>query len=297
MIPWTSNYYLICVWYLIQGVATAFYDLGGNVLVLALWKGITTSPINAMHAGYGIGAIVAVQLSKPFIKFNPSDDQSNSRLRSQDLALQIPYSVSATIGMLLGLLFVIAQFIEMKNRKLFAEKQKNYNKDNQLQPLKGENDESVTENVNKKSNQKRSFLQNLCFGDRSYKGNALTYQIVQISLLVITFFCIQGYITVISRYLLTYLTKGPGNFDVTTYSYLATFYWSVFIVARFLAAIVAFKMSAIVFVFGLLALNMIVCLLFVIPFFTHYSLFFWFGIGFMGLTSGPMQPSSFMVSF
>jgi hypothetical protein len=269
--------------------------LGGNHIVLALWAGITSSPINAMHAGYGIGAIIAVQLSKPFIKFNPFDELSNSKLKSNDVSLQIPYSIGASIGMLLAALFVIAQVIETRNNKLFEKKMSNQlkplasseNKDYELKKIK-ENDEEADE-------VKQSFFQKLCFGKRNYKGKALAYQLTQISLLVIAFFCIQGYITVISRYLLTYLTKGPGNFDIDTYTSLATLYWSIFIVARFLAAFVAYKMNTILFVFGLLTINMIVCLLFVIPFFTNYKLFFWLGVSLMGLTSGPMQPSSFMV--
>ena len=57
--------------FLVQGLATALYDLGGNHIVLKLWDGISSSPINAMHSGYGIGALIAVQLAKPFIKFDP----------------------------------------------------------------------------------------------------------------------------------------------------------------------------------------------------------------------------------
>ena len=31
-----------------QGVATAAYDLGGNHIVFGVWKGISSSPVNAM---------------------------------------------------------------------------------------------------------------------------------------------------------------------------------------------------------------------------------------------------------
>lgn len=48
VIPITKTYWLTIIWFLIQGIATAGYDLGGNHIVLGLWKGISTSPINAM---------------------------------------------------------------------------------------------------------------------------------------------------------------------------------------------------------------------------------------------------------
>ncbi len=135
--------------------------------MLALWAGITSSPINAMHAGYGIGAIIAVQLSKPFIKFNPFDELSNSKLKSNDVSLQIPYSIGASIGMLLAALFVIAQVIETRNNKLFEKKMSNQlkplasseNKDYELKKIK-ENDEEADEEADEV---KQSFFQKLCF--------------------------------------------------------------------------------------------------------------------------------------
>ena len=37
--------------FLIQGLATAIWDIGGNHIVLGVWEGVSSSPINAMHAG------------------------------------------------------------------------------------------------------------------------------------------------------------------------------------------------------------------------------------------------------
>ena len=293
--PFANQYWLMYVLFLVQGIATASYDLGGNHIVLGLWEGITSSPINAMHAGYGIGAIIAVQISKPFIRFDPlqkyrdeelmksfdsslNSSSSSETLTSTDIKLAVPYSVSASVGMLLTILFLIAQVIEIRNNKLFNKK---LNENNQLEPLQKMGEEKKVSEQNDEQ-EKSAFLQKLFFGKRVFRGKALVYMIFQISLLVFLFFMIQGYITVISRYLLTYLTKGPANFSIAKYSTLTTLYWSFFILARFLAAFVAFKLNTILFVFVLLLLNMLVCLLFIIPIFTQYELFFWICICFMG---------------
>ena len=59
------------LWFLIQGLGTATYDLGGNHVILKLWDGVSSSPINALHAGFGVGALIALEIAKPVIKFQP----------------------------------------------------------------------------------------------------------------------------------------------------------------------------------------------------------------------------------
>ena len=179
---------------------------------------------------------------------------------------------------------MVAQIIELKNTKLF-EKQMGH----QLTAL----NKSKSFDKEPKS---ASILQRLLFDKKEFKGKALAYKLTQIFLLAVIFFCLNGYITVVSKYMLTYLTKGPGNFSVETYSQLQTLYWALFVVSRFLAAFLAFKINPIIFVFLLFVFNLIVCILFIIPYFTQIKLFYWIAIAALGLFSGPMQPSTFMVA-
>ncbi len=119
---------------------------------------------------------------------------------------------------------------------------------------------------------------------------------VQITLLTVMFFFLAGYITVISKFMLTYLTKGPANFSVEVYTQLQTVYWALFVASRFSAAFIAFKLNPFVFLFVLFLVNCVTCFLFVVPYLTTVPLFFWVGIFLMGITSGPMQPSSYMIA-
>lgn len=113
-----------------MGVASSFYDIGGNQMILCLWNGISHSPINLMHAGYGVGAILVVQISKPFIKFDPMEkyrieekeisNLSMLTLKNEELHLQqhidirVPYWISSTFALVISAFFLIMQLNEFK---------------------------------------------------------------------------------------------------------------------------------------------------------------------------------------
>lgn len=127
-----------------QGFAQAIYDLVGNDMILKLWSGISASPINAMHSGYGIGAIVAILASKNFIVFSdydlllakanssnvvvPSVASSvlvtNSTISSSNVSIektgwekinvQTPYWIAGKFSLFVGILFLITQIFETK---------------------------------------------------------------------------------------------------------------------------------------------------------------------------------------
>ena len=302
MIPWTKQYELSIILFLVQGLATALYDLGGNNIILKLWQGVSTSPINAMHAGYGIGALIALHIAKPFIKFDPIKSLKNieemtnynqtlflknltfNKIKSEDIQVVLPYSISASIGILISTLLIIAQILEIKNTKKFDRKM-----GSKLLVV------NVNE-INHKYINSSSLFQKLLFDKKEFKGKSLCYMLVQILLLTFVFFFLQGYITVSGKFMLTYLTKGPGKFSIETYSQLQTLYWSIFVVSRLLAAFFAFKIDPIIFVFSLFLFNLITCFLFIIPYFTQMKMFFWISIPAMGLFSGPMLPSAFMIA-
>ena len=80
-----------------------------------------------MHAGYGIGAMFSVQLLKPFLKFNANLEHktenstilnSSIKITSNDIDLQIPYSIASIFGVVTSFTFVIAQYFEMKQIKM-----------------------------------------------------------------------------------------------------------------------------------------------------------------------------------
>lgn len=136
-----------------QGISQAIYDVVGNDMILKLWSGISTSPINAMHAGYGIGAILAIIASKNYIVFSDYDrllSQSDSKTNSsrtmssttisstladgstasmltsnmstitpskngwENINVRTPYWMAAKFALIVGILFLITQIFETK---------------------------------------------------------------------------------------------------------------------------------------------------------------------------------------
>lgn len=296
-----------------QGLAQAIYDLGGNYIILNLWSGINTSPINAMHAGYGIGAIIAIQMSKSYIVFSQYDtlmvkssnstnlnqvDYNSTTIQTQGadtqsdkINLKVPYWFAGFFALFITFLFVVAQIYEQKIRKDFDKNRK------QLVLLDNELEQLDNNSINSRTSIKlNNFLMRLLFGNRSLQKTALIYLTVQLILIVLVFIFNQGFSTVITRFMLTYLVLGPAKFNVEVFVVVQTLFWSFFIFGRFLAAYLAFKIDSMKFYMGILVANLAVNLLFMIPILTSFHLFFWIAISLLGLTSGPMTPTGFMIA-
>ena len=68
-----------------QGSSQSLFEICVSSSVLCLWSGISNSPINGAQAGYGVGALIAVFISKPFVKFNPvlKNEEEINRLKNE----------------------------------------------------------------------------------------------------------------------------------------------------------------------------------------------------------------------
>jgi hypothetical protein len=80
----------------VQGIGSCLFEIGGTHIVLKLWDGVSTSPINALYAGYGIGGLLMVQLAKPFIIFNELEDSmlsNNTNSTTISTQIQTPYKM------------------------------------------------------------------------------------------------------------------------------------------------------------------------------------------------------------
>ncbi|RNA17641.1 sodium-dependent glucose transporter 1A-like [Brachionus plicatilis] len=268
LVPITTSFWLTAMYFLVQGCACAFYDLSGNQMILSLWKGVSHSPINAMHAGYGIGALIGVQISKEYIKFKPVQNSSQilpTEHISDQVELTVPYSVAGGMSVLVGLMFMVAQKLEYSNRLKFLK-----NKNSKMEIL----DENLFKNKSK--------LMSVFFGAKVYRGKDLLYMMVQKKLITLLLFCILGFFAVISKFMMTYLTRGPAKFTTHEYTNVQTLFWMLYVVGRFLAALVAFKMNPILFVAVLLSVNLAIAALFLVPY--------------LCLVNGPVHPSAIMVA-
>ena len=134
--------------------------------------------------------------------------------------LKIPYTAAASLGSIVAIMFLIAHMIETRNTKIYKKRQ------NLHLNLITKDKEKMLSNDEKKENV--SFIQNLFFGNKNHTDKVLAYMIVQIILIGMMLFFTSGYITIISRFMLTYLTKGPGKFNIDSYSKLQTIYWLLY---------------------------------------------------------------------
>lgn len=119
---------------------------------------------------------------------------------------------------------------------------------------------------------------------------------VQTFLLIFVFIFNNGYFTVITRFMLTYFILGPAQFSIDSFVVIQILFWGFFIFGRFFAAYVAFKIDSLKFYLYILSASLLVTLTLMVPFFTQFKIFFWTTFSLLGLLSGPMTPSGFMIA-
>jgi hypothetical protein len=250
--------------------------------------------------GFGIGAMIILNIIKPFIKFNSNTSlDSNATnmtnltsLSPDDITLQIPYSIAGSFGFLMVIGFLIAQYFEMKTRKNVDKLPKDEELQEQSMALKKK--EILNE---EQTNAPLVFLQKILFKNKIFKTSAdFCIVLTLIFYLFFLFLSINGFVSVLNTYMLTYFIKGPAKFALDQFQILQTLYWIFFVLGRFLAALIAFKLNSLVYFFSLLLINFVVFLLYVIPYFNSMQGFYWFFVCASGLSSGPLIPSCMMVA-
>jgi hypothetical protein len=258
-----------------------------------------------MHSGYGIGAIIAVQLLKPFIRFDPMKtyliknidfiNQSsttnytvNEWTTADDIQLSVPYWLGCLVGLFVLICFILAQYFENRNSRKLVEKKKD-----QMLVKSSANTLSIAK---ASTRIKCVFLQNLLFKDIRYQGNAVFIAYTQIILLFMLFVGVMAFWNVQSVFMLTLLTKGPAKFNVDDYMKLQTAIWLFFILGRLLATFLAYKLNPFLFYSSLLFSALVCQLLFCMPYLNSSRLFCWIILNTLALFAGPMVPSGFMIA-
>jgi FHS family Na+ dependent glucose MFS transporter 1 len=293
VIPYVRGYWLSTFLFFIQGIGIGIYDIGGNQIILRLWSGISNSPVNAMHSGYGIGAIFAVQILKFYIKFDPlmkiDESVQNSTLNhrnlklitTDDIDLAVPYTFGGLFGIAIVIAFLIAQYFENNALKKYAEK------DHSSMPL---NEPSCVLHDNRVES-----MQKIIFG-KKFKDSTSFLIVSLIAILIFFLFMFaNGTITIVNTFMLTYLTNGPAKFNVAIFIQLQTLYWIFFIFGRLGAAFLGFKMNSLIFFLILVLIELFFIILYCVPFFNSNQTFYWFLIPILGAILGPLVPSCFMV--
>ena len=283
-----------------QGVSQALFDICVSGAILRLWSGISNSPINGAQAGYGVGALIATFLSKPFVKFNPiiiSDKQNSTfvtnqtlmMVESSDITLQIPYSLAAAVGLLLAIAFVFAQYFETINTMKFNKK-KIRDEINEIEDLNANKSEAT-----KKAGGILDKFNNLIFNDVHYESNVFKSKSILTLLTVILAMSIGGFSIILVNFMITFTTKGPAKLPLNSYFSIQVLFWIFIVVGRLLASLVAYKLNTLVYFFTLILLNLACIALYAIPYFNSIQKFYLFIIIPLSLFNAPVIPSIFMV--
>ena len=284
----------------IQGCGIGTYEICGNQIILKLWNGISNSPVNAMHSGYGIGAIAAVQILRSYIKFNPilkiNENYNNTAntteiinmQKSSDINLVIPYTIGSCFGIGIVIGFLIAQYFESKVTK-------KYEKETVDQIIFSPLSLNKATLLNKENNHLRSH-QKINFGRHLQSKTSFVALVLITSLLFLLFMFANGTITIINTYMLTYLVNGPAKFDISTFIQLQTLYWAFQISGRVTAAFCGFKMNSLIFFLILTLIQLLFLIIYSIPTLNSHQIFYWILIPSIGFALGPLIPSCFMIS-
>ncbi len=109
--------------------------MGTNIL-LQIWKTRSAAPLNIVHFGFGVGAILVNLLVRPFMNNTNSSSnttyissQSNSTLSTLNLVLvysdiRVPYLITGTLCFVIGIGHFIFSIREKNNQQNKYEKPK-----------------------------------------------------------------------------------------------------------------------------------------------------------------------------
>ena len=95
--------------------------VGGTSLMLRMWGDDVSAPLNAVHLGYGFGAVFANLLVKPFLGHREilGIGPNNETLFIDNIGanIQVPYSIISFICLLIAVGHLIFSILEYRNRR------------------------------------------------------------------------------------------------------------------------------------------------------------------------------------
>ena len=198
---------------------------GGNTMTMHLWGEATASPMNAVHFGFGLGAILAPQLALPFLSpdakagnsetstsVNETSNQTESFTHIYDLnstgdtshgeseaQLVYPYTIIALIGIIFTIMMVV--FYVVGPPRGFPIRK----------PVKSK----------------------VLFSPSSCAGGRLLYGLILFILLFLYFIQAVGGERAYGKFLFTYAVDSPLLFTKRSAANLNSLFWACFVCGRF----------------------------------------------------------------
>ncbi|UJR06716.1 hypothetical protein I4U23_011003 [Adineta vaga] len=223
--PHVTSLIIMCILSFIHGLSKAFTDLGGNNLLLQMWGIHAAAPLNAVHLGYGLGAIFINLLVRPFItKKASSSDNPN---------IIIPYSVAAGLCFLISLGHLIFYIVKVTHRRQKVQVQEQQEVD-----YTAANTNPV--NIVNHSIDIKNYSP---YSPRTCGRGDFQYGLILSMIFIIYTFSIGGSSQTFSKFFFSYLQSDQFNLSTENASWGMILFWFSFSVGRLIFATVSVYVS------------------------------------------------------
>ncbi|UJR17183.1 hypothetical protein I4U23_004079 [Adineta vaga] len=267
--PFVTSFILMCAISFAQGLSKGFTDLGGNNLVLNMWGVYAAAPLNAVHLGYGLGALLANLLIRPFITHTKSSSTSEWKI-NRDII--IPYSITAIMCFFIAVGHLLLYILEFRKRRQKLE----------VKP----DDESVAKTNSKKSSP---------YSPRTCGRGFFQYGLTLSTIFILYTFFLGGNYQTFSKFFFSFLKFDKFNLSNEAASWGMIIFWVSGSIGRLSFAIISIFLSVNICLniiwFGALCLAIVWLLYVWIIGLTSTSLFILGAI--TGLIFAPIFPLSF----
>ncbi len=265
-------------------------------MVLGMWGKHAATPVHALHFGFGIGAVLAPQLARPFIAernvgsktadnvtvngnvfnttppvettslpfSNSSQHWTEERPPGLDSDIHIPYMISAAYSFVFFVIFLLFYLKGAQRRKAYE-----------------------SEKPKTRKEKKQNFLQAISPG--SCTGGNASYGCMFFCLLFLYYGNIVGGERAIGRFIFSYAIDSEQSFSVSDAALLNSVFWIGFTSGRGLSSILAYCCSPFVLVMVEIIINIICGLALTIWGLTVPGVL-WAFTGILGLFLSPIFP-------
>ncbi|CAD5123237.1 DgyrCDS11595 [Dimorphilus gyrociliatus] len=116
MAPLCTNLPMLGAMFSLDGCGKGVLASGGNGFIIRLWKDRAATPTYSLHFAFGVGALIAPQLVRPFILDRENHDMSNQTVTSNDVSvtfedgwsasLEYPFAIASCLTFIVALMFL-----------------------------------------------------------------------------------------------------------------------------------------------------------------------------------------------
>ncbi|CAF1039835.1 unnamed protein product [Rotaria sordida] len=232
---------LMCILFFIQGAAQGLTDLGGTNILLTMWGAHAAAPLNTAHLGYGIGAVIANLLVRPFLSQRSlsKDTTNNTKLNetfesvhsipTKNSSIVVPYSITAVLCLLIAVGHLFFYIREQKSQRERLEIQQVDYTAVSTNPL------NTTHTIDKDKSSP--------YSPRTCGRGFFQYGLILSIIFVIYTFFIGGNDQTFSKFFFSYVKQDKLNISTQGASWATILYWLSYSIGRLIAAIISVFLS------------------------------------------------------